>query len=312
MNDVRQGTELPPFPELVLLDADYTCTKPTARGEINYVLAFTNTLQEALGELDPSVFSSRWHLCEGRVHREVGKHGFIFDINVGIVASAESDIMMGTHAIGWALVREFYPTVDHQTYRQMAYRAYKAAYPALGMTVVPELRLLLRGLAELHVPAMVVTNSSAEAVRANLAAGLGDEFPEFLAQIEGNASKFEISPEGWKVVEDGVEVPIPSVTRFSTLAYPVQTRRSAYYEAIKRCRARAGRDGRLVPRDRVLVVGDNPQLDLVLAAELGMQVALVESDRTSPWDRAWIRRIDHAGWRTPIQTLDQILRFLRH
>lgn len=301
---VLAGREvLPPRIRLVVLDADYTCTRPSEGGDDAYEQAFVDYLRTALEEGDPALFAERWRAAKEQVAHERGYHGFIFKEEVGIVAAAESDVMMATHAIGWCLARTHYDHVPHATYAKMAYAAYKAAYPLLGMTVVPELPLLLSGLRDRKIPAVVVTNSAADAVRANLARGLGDEFPAFLAAVQGQAAKFEIDPT-W---ENASGTNVPASTRLEGLHYPVLLRRRVYFEAIARAREAAGG----MPCERVIVIGDNTQLDLAMPDAVGMQVALIESATTAPWDKAWVRESGHAGWRAPVPTLDHVLTFFQ-
>lgn len=302
VGSVLDRRPLPPQILHVVLDADYTCTRPVEGGEEAYEQAFVTSLATSLGEGDAALFASRWWACKQQVGHEPGQHGFVFKESVGIVAAAESDIMMATHAIGWLLARLYYPHVPHSAYVNMAYGAYKAGYPLLGMRVVPELRTLLLGLRARSVPATVVTNSAADAVRANLAAGLGDEFPEFLAGIHGHAAKFEID-ERWEMEGD---VSVPSTASLGGLTYPVRLRRRSYRDALARiCEASR------VPYDQVLVVGDNTQLDLMMPHAIGMQVALVESATTAACDRAWVRDLSHLGWRSPVPTLDRVLGFFQ-
>lgn len=300
---VLAGREvLPPRIGLVVLDADYTCTKPIAGGEEAYEQAFIDSLRVSLGEGDAALFAERWKAAKAQVVSERGVHGFIFKEDVGIVAAAESDVMMAMHAVGWLLTRTYYDQVPHSAYANMAYAAYKAGYPKLGMTIVPELPLLLRGLRDRKIPAVVVTNSAADAVRANLARGLGDEFPAFLDGVQGHAAKFEIDPD-WEVPH----MIVRAYTNLDGLQYPVLLRRRAYYEAITRAREAVGG----LKCDQVLVIGDNTQLDLMMPDALGMQTALVESATTAPWDRAWIRDTGHLAWRSPITTLDRVLSFFQ-
>lgn len=142
--------------------------------------------------------------------------------------------------------------------------------------------------------AWIVTNSDTHAV-AGKVAQLDREVPGvawLTSRVRGHARKFDVD-DTWTGVAAELEVP--------GLARPVLLRRRAYHEILKTIVDAAG-----ATFADLVVVGDIFELDLAMPLALGARVGLVASDRTPPYERAFVEAHPRARI---IEHLSEIPRF---
>ena len=94
------------------------------------------------------------------------------------------------------------------------------------------------------------------------------------SRVRGHARKFDVE-DGW----DGAaaELAVPGLDR------PVLLRRRLYHDILK-----AILDGAGATFADLVVIGDIFELDLAMPLSLGARVGLVATDRTPPYERAFV------------------------
>ena len=135
----------------------------------------------------------------------------------------------------------------------------------------------------------IVTNSDTHAVAGKVAA-LDRDAPGvawLTSRVRGHARKFDVD-DTWTGA--AAELELPGLDR------PALLRRRAYHDIIKEIL-----DGAGATFADLVVIGDIFELDLAMPLALGARVGLVATDRTPPYERAFVeahpraRIIDHVG-----------------
>jgi phosphoglycolate phosphatase-like HAD superfamily hydrolase len=135
--------------------------------------------------------------------------------------------------------------------------------------------------------AWIVTNSDTHAVAGKVSA-LDRESPGvgwLTSRVRGHARKFDVE-DAWTGA--AAELHVPGLDR------PVLLRRRAYHDILKEILDRAG-----ASFADLVVIGDIFELDLAMPLALGARVGLVATERTPPYERAFVeahpraRIIDH-------------------
>jgi phosphoglycolate phosphatase-like HAD superfamily hydrolase len=124
--------------------------------------------------------------------------------------------------------------------------------------------------------AWIVTNSDTHAVAGKVAA-LDRDTPGvawLTSRVRGHARKFDVE-DAWTGAEAELEVP--------GLDRPVLLRRRAYHDILKEILDAAG-----ATFADLVVIGDIFELDLAMPLSLGARVGLVATDRTPPYERAFV------------------------
>lgn len=124
--------------------------------------------------------------------------------------------------------------------------------------------------------AWIVTNSDTHAVAGKVAA-LDHHVPGvawLTSRVRGHARKFDVE-DAWTEVDAHMQLP--------GLDRPVLLRRRHYHDIL-----RTILDGAGAQFTDLVVVGDIFELDLALPLTLGARVGLVASDRTPPYERAFV------------------------
>lgn len=124
--------------------------------------------------------------------------------------------------------------------------------------------------------AWIVTNSDTHAVAGKVAA-LDRESPGvawLTSRVRGHARKFDVD-DTWNGAAAELEVP--------GLDRPVLLRRRAYHDILKEILDAGG-----ATFADLVVVGDIFELDLAMPLSLGARVGLVATERTPPYERAFV------------------------
>jgi hypothetical protein len=125
-------------------------------------------------------------------------------------------------------------------------------------------------------PTWIVTNSDTHAVASKIAA-LDRETPGvawLTSRVRGYARKFEVD-DAW--THAAAELAVPGLDR------PVLLRRHAYYESLRSVLEEAN-----ATFEDLVVCGDIFELDLALPLSLGARIALVASEHTPGYERAFV------------------------
>jgi hypothetical protein len=134
-----------------------------------------------------------------------------------------------------------------------------------------------RVLAELRDKnAWIVTNSDTHAVASKIAAldRVSPGVAWLTSRVRGQARKFDVD-DAW--AERDAELALPGLER------PVLLRRRWYHDILRALLDDAG-----ATFAELVVIGDIFELDLALPLALGARVGLVASERTPPYERAFV------------------------
>lgn len=168
-------------------------------------------------------------------------------------------------------------------------RLYQENYLVYETELRPELLEVLHTLRAAGTPFNVVTNSDPEKVCKRLAV-LGEEAKWINPLVRGFAKKF--------IVTSGPET-VPEHIFFPGLERPIFLRKQHYYNVLEEI---ANEND--LSMDRLVLVGDIAELDLVMGVTLGAQGYLMLGDDTMSYERHWAE--EHPNVST-ITDLRQIL-----
>jgi hypothetical protein len=252
--------------ECIVLDFDGTFTL-VDREAVPFVEGFVAGLREIVG----GDVAARWDETVTRVKADPDRYGW--EHGGTIVAPSHADPYILATTVGQLLLAE--AGLDARARTEHLQALYQQNYPRALTVFRPDAKNVIETLVATSTPVFVVTNSRTDHVSAKL-----DQLaPRGRSQItvRGDARKFvlgdpENADETWSRVPEQRELP--------GLSRPIQVRRGAYYDQLRRIWSETGTDAA-----STLVCGDIFELDLALPAELGARVHLVARPDTPEYER---------------------------
>ncbi len=255
-------------PDVVpIFDFDGTCTTPKDGAREAFIDAHQAGLAKLLGQ-PPEWALVRYAAAREKIVANPDEYGW--RIRGKIVASALADAFVEAQTCAQLILEEL--GEDLTAWAERMNDLYQAHYLKYEMDFRPEMLEAFNMLRSHEVPFYIVTNSDPVKVQKRLGV-LGDDAAWIGPLVLGHAKKFD-----WT---DGPES-IREEMFFPGLRRPVQLRKQHYHDVLTRIMKTHA-----ISWDKLLVIGDNAELDDAMPVECGADGCLILGPDTPPYEKHW-------------------------
>jgi FMN phosphatase YigB (HAD superfamily) len=244
--------------ELVVLDFDGTLTNVDIEA-IPFVEGFKNDLSNVL-KINRLELDSSWNKVQSLMESNPSAYGWI--INGMMIAPAYADPLVMSTAIAQILFKDF-GFNDEQNISKTLDTLFQNNYGKSDISFKEDADSFLTDLKK-NIPCCIITNSKTDNVIKKISKlpSTHSDIPVF-----GDAKKYIVNPD-WQTTFSS------EVSKFG-FNRPLFTRRQKYYEKLKNIL-----ETNAVPAEKVVVVGDIYELDLLLPEMIGMHTILAPREKT--------------------------------